>query len=165
MLKSAMKQNCRFYQNADDLQSTKSFPKQKELSKIERYVQGRNEVTRRPGHKASLAPGARSKFGAPMLEPEAFRKEIYCIEESTCETVATFRRHQQTFGAFRSDWAPPEWSGARGIVPSCPPVVTLLVTLAELPPILIRQTLVLTCLLRVESLHTLFAMAVGLLHS
>jgi len=35
------------------------------------------------------------------------------------------------------------------------------VTLAELPPKL-RQTLVLTCSLRVESLHTLFAVAVGL---
>ena len=31
------------------------------------------------------------------------------------------------------------------------------VTLAELPSNLIRQTLVLTCSLRVESLHTLFA--------
>jgi len=32
-----------------------------------------------------------------MLEPEVFRKQIYCIEESTCDTVGFF--------------------GARGIVP------------------------------------------------
>jgi len=39
-----------------------------------------------------MAPGARSKFGAPILEPEVFRKEIYCIEQSTCEIFGTFRR-------------------------------------------------------------------------
>jgi len=32
-----------------------------------------------------MAPGTRSKFGAPMFEPEIFRKHIHCIEESTCE--------------------------------------------------------------------------------
>jgi len=44
-----------------------------------------------------MATGARSNFGDPMLEPEVFRKQIYCIEESTCDTVGFF--------------------GARGIVP------------------------------------------------
>ena len=39
------------------------------------------------------------------------------------------------------------------------------VTSAELPSKSIRQTLVLTCSLRVESLHTLFAAAVDLLQS
>jgi len=34
-----------------------------------------------------------------MFESEVFRKEIYCIEESTFEIVRTFRRSQQTFGA------------------------------------------------------------------
>ena len=27
-----------------------------------------------------MAPGARSKFGAPMFEPEVFRQQMYCIE-------------------------------------------------------------------------------------
>ena len=31
-----------------------------------------------------MAPGARSKFGAPMFEPKDFREQKYCIEESTC---------------------------------------------------------------------------------
>jgi len=31
-----------------------------------------------------MAPGARSKFGAPVFETEVFRKQMYCIEESTC---------------------------------------------------------------------------------
>jgi len=30
-----------------------------------------------------MAAGARSKFGAPMFEPEVFRKQMYCIEESS----------------------------------------------------------------------------------
>ena len=29
-----------------------------------------------------MAPGARSKFGAPIFEPEVFQKQIYCFEES-----------------------------------------------------------------------------------
>jgi len=32
-----------------------------------------------------------------MFEPEVFQKEIYCIEESNCEIVVTFRRPQKTF--------------------------------------------------------------------
>ena len=39
-----------------------------------------------------MAPEARSKFGAPMFEPEVFRKQMYYIEESTCGIVGTFRR-------------------------------------------------------------------------
>jgi len=50
---------------------------------------------------------ARSKFGAPMFEPEIFRKQIYCIEKSTCDIVGTFRRHPQSFGAHGSDSVPP----------------------------------------------------------
>ena len=38
-------------------------------------------------------------------------------------------------------------------------------TLAELPSKLIAETLILTWSLRVESIHTLFAIAVGLLQS
>jgi len=43
-----------------------------------------------------MAPGARSKFGAPMFEPELFRKQIYCIE----------------LWHFWDFSAPPEWFGA-----------------------------------------------------
>jgi len=39
-----------------------------------------------------MAPGARSKFGAPIFEPEIFRKQMYCIEGSTCDIIETFRR-------------------------------------------------------------------------
>jgi len=39
-----------------------------------------------------MAPGARSKFGAPMFEPEVFRKQMYCIQESACDVVETFWR-------------------------------------------------------------------------
>jgi len=40
---------------------------------------------------------ARSKFGTPMFETEVFRKQMYCIEESTCDIVGTFRRLPQWF--------------------------------------------------------------------
>jgi len=30
----------------------------------------------RPGQKASLAPGAKSKFGAPIVEPDDFQKQM-----------------------------------------------------------------------------------------
>jgi len=55
-----------------------------------------------------MAPGTRSKFGAPMFETEVFRKQMNCIEESrpTCDIVGTFwphpgtiRRLSQRFGA------------------------------------------------------------------
>jgi len=42
----------------------------------------------------------RKQVGAPMFEPELFLKQIYCIEENTCDNVETFRRP-------RSDSAPP----------------------------------------------------------
>jgi len=35
---------------------------------------------------------ARSKFGVPMFEPEVLRKQMYCIEESTCDIIGTFQR-------------------------------------------------------------------------
>ena len=44
-----------------------------------------------------------------MFEPKFFWEQMYCIEESTCNITGT------------SDfWAPPQWFGARGIVPSFP---------------------------------------------
>ena len=53
-----------------------------------------------------MAPGARSKFGAPMFEPEDFRKQMYCTEESTCDIVGTFRRPPQSFSAPVVIWRP-----------------------------------------------------------
>jgi len=38
-----------------------------------------------------MASGARNKFDTPMFEPDVFRKQMYCIEESTWEIVRTFR--------------------------------------------------------------------------
>jgi len=37
-----------------------------------------------------MAPGARNKFGAPMFEPEVFRKQMYCYEKSAYDIVVTF---------------------------------------------------------------------------
>jgi len=34
-----------------------------------------------------MALGSRSEFGAPMFEPEFFWKQIYCIEEGTCDVT------------------------------------------------------------------------------
>jgi len=42
-----------------------------------------------------MVSGVRSKFGAPMLEPEVFQKQMHCIKESTCDIVGTFRRPPQ----------------------------------------------------------------------
>jgi len=46
-----------------------------------------------------------------MFEPEVFQKQIYCIEESTCDIVGTFWRSH-------SDMAPGE------LCLSCPPPIT-----------------------------------------
>jgi len=40
-----------------------------------------------------MVPGARSKFGAPIFESEAFRKLMHWIEESSCDIVGTFCAH------------------------------------------------------------------------
>jgi len=37
-----------------------------------------------------MAPGARSNLGVPMFEPEDFRKQMYSIEESTCDILGLF---------------------------------------------------------------------------
>jgi len=39
-----------------------------------------------------MAPGAKSKLGAPVAEPEVFRKQMYGIAESTSDIVGTSRR-------------------------------------------------------------------------
>jgi len=48
-----------------------------------------------------MTPGTKSKFGAPVFETEVFRKQMYCIEESTCYVVGTF-------GALCNDSVPHE---------------------------------------------------------
>jgi len=53
-----------------------------------------------------------------MFETAVFRKQMYCIEESACDIVGTFRPHP------RIDLTPPYWLGTRGIVPPFPPLVT-----------------------------------------
>jgi len=49
-----------------------------------------------------MAPGATSKFGARMFETEVLRKQMYCIEDSTCDIVGTFWL-PQPIGAAHSD--------------------------------------------------------------
>ena len=44
-----------------------------------------------------------------MFEREVFRKQMYCIEESTCDIVGIFQRS-------------PQWFGARRIVPPLAPL-------------------------------------------
>jgi len=39
-----------------------------------------------------MAHGRRNKFAASIFEPEVFRKQMYRVEESTCDIVVTFRR-------------------------------------------------------------------------
>ena len=48
-----------------------------------------------------------------MFEPEVFRKQMHCIEESTRDIVGTPRRPLQSLGAPCSDSAPPRiwWFG------------------------------------------------------
>ena len=54
---------------------------------------------RRSLGKIFLRPWAKIKFDAPMFEPEVIRKPMYCIEESTCDIVGSFRRPSHLFGA------------------------------------------------------------------
>jgi len=37
-----------------------------------------------------MTPGSRSKFGDLMLDLEVFRKQMCCIEGSTCDVVGIF---------------------------------------------------------------------------
>ena len=59
-----------------------------------------------------MAPGTRSKFGAPMFEPEVFRKQMHCTE-----VLVTL------LGLF----------GARGIVPYAPVVTPLITARSDAP--------------------------------
>ena len=65
-----------------------------------------------------MATGPRSKFGAPMFEPEVFRKQMYCTE-----VLVTLLG---LFGA-------PQSFGARGIVPLAPVVTPLITARSDAP--------------------------------
>jgi len=60
-----------------------------------------------------MAPWARNKFGAPVFEPWVFRKQMYCIEESTCDTVGAFRRSHSDSSS--GELCPPRYAHA-GII-------------------------------------------------
>jgi len=62
-----------------------------------------------------MAPAARSKFDAPMFEPEVFRKQMHCTEES--RLLATWLRF---VGALRSHSAPHSNSVPGQLCPLCP---------------------------------------------
>ena len=57
---------------------------------------GRNNVRWRQGQKASLAP---------PCSKQVFWKQMYCVEESTCDILGSFWRSLQWFGA-RGNSAP-----------------------------------------------------------
>jgi len=60
-----------------------------------------------------MAPRARNKFCAHIFEPDVFRKQLYCIEDSTCDIA-------ETFLCPRSDSAPGElFPLAPLVTPSC----------------------------------------------
>jgi len=65
-----------------------------------------------------MASGARSTFGAPMFEPEVFRKQMYCTE--VIVTLLELFGDPQSFGALIV-------INAWGIVP-LPSVITSLIT-------------------------------------
>ena len=75
--------------------------------------QGRNKVRWHPGQEA--------KFGAPVLETEFFRKQIYCIEESSCDIVRAFWRSSQPFGIPAVIWRPYSDSVPEDCAPVDPP--------------------------------------------
>jgi len=77
---------------------------------LDACVQGRNKVRLHLGKK---------QLWRPMFEHEVFRKEMYCIEEGTCDTVETFLCPPQWFGAPTGKWHPGK----------CAPLTTLVTPL------------------------------------
>jgi len=75
--------------------------------------QGRNEVRWRPEQEVNLAPRC--------WNLRSFRKQICCIDESTCDIVRTF-------------WRPPQWFGTPIVIQrlgSCAPLAPLVTTLKK----------------------------------
>jgi len=58
------------------------------------HLEHRSNIIEYRGVTRSVGTGARDKFDGAMFEPEVFRKQMYCIEGSTCDTVGTFRPPQ-----------------------------------------------------------------------
>jgi len=58
-----------------------------------------------------------------MFEPEVFRKQMHCIEESTCDIVATFRRPYSHLAPLAMIWRPCSGSVLGNCAP-LPPLVT-----------------------------------------
>jgi len=81
-----------------------------------------------PWLRAWMAPGARSKFGAPMFETEVFRKQMYCIEECTCDIVGTFWLPRSHSAPPAVTWRPHSDSAPGNCVPLTPLVTPLPVT-------------------------------------
>ena len=76
-------------------------------------TQRRNEDWWRPGQGTSLAP--------PMFEPEVFRKQMYCIEESTSDIIGTFQRPCSHLTPLAVIWRPHSDSAPRELRPPYPP--------------------------------------------
>jgi len=55
----------------------------------------------------------RKQVWHPMFEPEVFGMQMYCIEESTCDTVGTFR-HPRSHSASPSVIPPPDSDSVPG---------------------------------------------------
>jgi len=74
----------------------------RERGLVQKYQRPARSGMGRGGRGATRLDGAqsRSEFGSPMFEPELFRKQFHCIEESTCDMCGTFRQPH-------SDSAPP----------------------------------------------------------
>jgi len=69
-----------------------------------------NEFRLRPEQEASLSP--------PILEPEVFRQQMYCIEECVCDIVGIFWRP-------RNHSAPLQYLSAPRVIPrpgNCAPL-------------------------------------------
>jgi len=68
------------------------------------------------GRGVARFDGARDKkqVWCPQVRTWVFRKQLYCIEESTCDIVGTFRCPPQWFGVPIMIWR-------QRIVPACPP--------------------------------------------
>ena len=79
-----------------------------------------------PGPRVTRLDGARGKkqVWRSLFETEVVRKQMRCIEKSTCDIVGTFRHPSLPLGAPRSDWRP----GNNG------PLAPLVTLLRQLPP-------------------------------
>jgi len=64
-----------------------------------------------------MAPGARSKFGAPCSKLRSFGSSCIVLKKAHgCYIVGTFRHPSQSFGASRSDLAPGELCSLASLV-------------------------------------------------